>query len=143
MQIHQLKRSAKLKKGKYIGRGGKRGTTSGRGTKGQMARSGHKLFPEMRDRIKKLPKLRGYHFKSIATKAVPINLSVLEKNFENGAIVNTAELVAKGLDRGSSNKNTQFKILAEGELTKKLTVEGVKMSAAAKVKIEQAGGTVK
>ncbi|MEX0919174.1 MAG: hypothetical protein WDZ64_00290 [Parcubacteria group bacterium] len=59
MQFHTLKRKTKNKKARQHGRGGTRGKTAGRGTKGQNARAGRKKRPEMRDAIKKLPKLRG------------------------------------------------------------------------------------
>ena len=65
MQIHNLKRVHKNKKDRIVGRGGKHAKTSGRGGKGQTARSGNKRRPELRDIIKRLPKNRGYQFKSI------------------------------------------------------------------------------
>jgi ribosomal protein L15 len=65
MQIHLLKRKHKNKKDRIVGRGGKHAKTSGRGGKGQTARAGNKRRPELRDIIKKLPKLRGYRFNSI------------------------------------------------------------------------------
>ncbi|MSU44939.1 hypothetical protein EXS45_02055 [Candidatus Nomurabacteria bacterium] len=65
MQIHNLKRIHKNKKDRIVGRGGKHAKTSGRGGKGQTARSGNKRRPELRDIIKRLPKNRGYQFKSI------------------------------------------------------------------------------
>ena len=65
MQIHNLKRKHKNKKDRIVGRGGKHAKTSGRGGKGQTARAGNKRRPELRDIIKKLPKNRGYQFKSI------------------------------------------------------------------------------
>ncbi len=65
MQIHNLKRIHKNKKDRLVGRGGKHAKTSGRGGKGQTARSGNKRRPELRDIIKRLPKNRGYQFKSI------------------------------------------------------------------------------
>ena len=65
MQIHNLKRLHKNKKDRIVGRGGKHAKTSGRGGKGQTARAGNKRRPELRDIIKKLPKARGYQFKSI------------------------------------------------------------------------------
>ena len=65
MQIHNLKRQHKNKKDRLVGRGGKHAKTSGRGGKGQTARAGNKRRPELRDIIKKLPKNRGYKFKSI------------------------------------------------------------------------------
>lgn len=64
MQINELKRVHKNKKDRIVGRGGKHAKTSGRGGKGQTARAGNKRRPELRDIIKKLPKLRGYRFKS-------------------------------------------------------------------------------
>jgi len=70
MQIHQLKRQHKNKKDRIVGRGGKHAKTSGRGGKGQTARAGNKRRPELRDIIKKLPKLRGYRFKSIVKSIV-------------------------------------------------------------------------
>ncbi len=65
MQINNLKRKHKNKKDRIVGRGGKHAKTSGRGGKGQTARAGNKRRPELRDIIKKLPKNRGYSFKSI------------------------------------------------------------------------------
>lgn len=64
MQIHNLKRDHKNKRDRLVGRGGKHAKTSGRGGKGQTARAGNKRRPELRDIIKKLPKNRGYQFKS-------------------------------------------------------------------------------
>lgn len=59
MQFHSLKRKTPNKKSQQVGRGGTRGKTAGRGTKGQNARSGRKKRPELRDVIKRVPKLRG------------------------------------------------------------------------------------
>ncbi|KKP29686.1 MAG: hypothetical protein UR15_C0010G0005 [Parcubacteria group bacterium GW2011_GWA2_31_28] len=59
MQLHQIQTKNSLKKSKRIGRGGKRGTYSGKGIKGQKSRAGAKIRPEIRDFIKKLHKLRG------------------------------------------------------------------------------------
>ena len=59
MQFHNLTSKTKRKHARQVGRGGTRGKTSGRGTKGQNARSGRKKRPEMRDIIKRIPKLRG------------------------------------------------------------------------------------
>ena len=143
MQIHQLKRTSKLKKGKYIGRGGKRGTTAGRGTKGQLARTGHKVRPEIRDMVKKLPKLRGYKFNSRQEKMVPVNLRDIELSFEAGAIVTPEELVAKELVNTKGGFIPVIKILATGNLTKKMTFSGFMISATAKEKIEKAGGEIK
>jgi len=59
MQFHNLQARTKRKRARQVGRGGTRGKTAGRGTKGQNARAGHKKRPELRDVIKRVPKLRG------------------------------------------------------------------------------------
>lgn len=142
MQINELKRNTKPEKSRYIGRGGKRGTTSGRGTKGQNARAGHKKRPEFRDIIKKLPKLRGYKFNSFAEKTVPINLSLLDKSFVDASEITPAILVEKGLTSKKKGVLPRIKILATGTITKKLTISGCEVSASAKEKIEKVGGSV-
>ncbi|MFH0987396.1 MAG: hypothetical protein V1841_00670 [Patescibacteria group bacterium] len=63
MQLHQIQPLHRGKTKRRVGRGGKRGIYSGRGGKGQTARSGHKVRPDIRDLIKKIPKLRGYRFR--------------------------------------------------------------------------------
>ena len=78
MQIHNLKRTHKNKKDRIVGRGGKHAKTSGRGGKGQTARAGNKRRPELRDIIKKLPKNRGYQFKSVR-KAVIVSKDKVTK----------------------------------------------------------------
>ncbi len=81
MQINNLKRVHKNKKDRIVGRGGKHAKTSGRGGKGQTARAGNKRRPELRDIIKKLPKNRGYQFKSIR-KVVNISKDTLASKEE-------------------------------------------------------------
>jgi len=143
MQIHELKRRTENKKTSIVGRGGKRGKTSGRGGKGQTARAGHKIRPEMRDTIKKMPKLRGYDFKSYADKVSVVNVVDLEILFSNGDSITPQTLVEKGVFELFAGKNPRVKILATGELTKKLNISGCLTSAEAKSKIEKAGGSVK
>lgn len=148
MQLHELKPATKLKTPRRIGRGGKRGKTSGRGGKGQTARAGNSTRPEMRDFIKKLPKLRGHGKNRARTvnnervKATPVNLNVLEKHFAVGDTVSPKTLVAAKLISTLSKKAPIVKILATGTLTKMVTVEGCEVSAAAKVAIEAVGGKV-
>jgi len=134
MQIHELKLKKK-KKRKTIGRGGKRGTYSGRGNKGQKARSGGKaidpLFEGGRSSlIERLKKLRG--FKSPHPKKININLNDLERNFKNGDTVSLKSLIEIGLiDRIESRKGV--KILGTGKLTKKLAIDKeILMSKSAK-----------
>lgn len=142
MQIHQVKRENPNKRGKIVGRGGKRGTTSGKGTKGQLARSGRKLRPEIRDIIKKIPKLRGYRFTSIQSKSFPVDLKTLEKNFSAGSVISPKTLIAGGFVERFGDKRPVIKILGNSTLTKKFTVSGCKVSASAKEAIEKAGGIV-
>lgn len=68
MQLHELRPKHKIKKAKRIGRGGKRGTYSGRGMKGQKSRAGARFEPIIRGLIKRYPKLRGYRFKAKSVK---------------------------------------------------------------------------
>lgn len=148
MQLHELKPTTVRKTAKRIGRGGKRGKTSGRGGKGQTARAGNSMRPEMRDFIKKLPKLRGHGVNRAATvnaervRAVPVNVAALEAAFKAGDTVSPKLLVAAGVVETVRRKAPKVKILATGELTKALTVEGCEVSATAKAKIEKAGGKV-
>lgn len=149
MQIHQLKRNTPNKRSRQVGRGGKRGKTSGRGTKGQKARAGSKLRPEMRDIIKKLPKKRGYGknrartVNSSVVKSSPINVSILEKVFSDGDVVTPVLLIEKGELKKVKGRIPRVKILGMGEITKKVTIEGCLVSKSASEKIEKVGGSVK
>lgn len=139
---NELKRKTPNKSKKLVGRGGTRGKTSGRGTKGQNARAGHKKRPEIRDMIKKLPKLRGYRFNSTTEKPLPVNVSALNI-FDNGTTVTRTELLKANLIRRTGGKLPFVKILGTGEITKNLTIKDCVVSASAKAKIEAAGGTIK
>jgi large subunit ribosomal protein L15 len=145
MQIHQVKRRHKTKYKKIVGRGGKRGTTSGKGTKGQNARSGRKKRPELRELIKRIPKLRGRGkniFTSIQTKPETINLAELEV-FKAGEIVSPKSLLNKGLVRRSGGKLPKVKVLGAGELSMKLKFENIQFSEDAKIKVEKSGSIIK
>ncbi|OGZ06852.1 MAG: 50S ribosomal protein L15 [Candidatus Lloydbacteria bacterium RIFCSPLOWO2_01_FULL_50_20] len=142
MQLHQLKRAHAHRKTKRVARGGKRGKTAGRGTKGQKARAGHRLRPELRDIIKKYPKHRGYRFKSIETKPTPINLDLIEATFGDGDAVNPESLLAKKLIKKDGGRMRKVKILGTGKLSKKITLSGCLVSASAKAAIEASGGTI-
>ncbi len=146
MQLNQLKRVHKNRDDKRVARGGKRGKTAGRGTKGQKARAGHRIRPEMRDIIKKIPKMRGRGKntnKSFEVKPAPVNLSVIEKMFAVGDKVTPEILLAKHLVAKIGGRTPKVKILATGKLTKKVEVSGCAVSATAKAAIEAAGGSVK
>jgi len=144
MQLHQLQRQHKNKTKTRVGRGGKRGKTSGRGHKGQKARAGHRIRPAIRDIIKKLPKKRGYRFSSIKEKSVPINLSLLEENFKAGDRVTPGVLKAKGLmQKQKGKKKGTVKILGNGVLSKKLSISNCLVSKSALEQINKVGGSVK
>ncbi len=138
MQLHELKRATPQKKVKRVGRGGVRGKTSGRGTKGQKARAGHSIMPAIREQLKKLPKRRGYNFKSIKDKPAVINIAHLEKFFSSGDAVNPKVLV----ERGAVKEGIKIKILGDGDITKKLVISGCLVSGSARAKIEKAGGSI-
>jgi len=145
MQTNQLKRNHPNTKRMIVARGGKRGKTSGRGGKGQSARAGNKRRPEWRDTIKQLPKLRGRgvnQHKSIQTKPAIVNVGLLEEMFSAGDKVNPTILVEKFVIKTFSGNTPAVKILGDGELTKKLVITGCSVSASAKVKIEQVGGSI-
>lgn len=128
MQIHQIKPIHKYKNKKRVGRGGKRGTYSGRGIKGQKSRAGHKIRPEIRDFIKKIPKKRGYRFKPIKPKPAVINLRDLEKHYKEGEIVSPKTLLEKGLIAKIKGRVPEVKILGTGKLSKKLEIKNCKLS---------------
>ncbi|HJN63058.1 MAG TPA: 50S ribosomal protein L15 [Candidatus Paceibacterota bacterium] len=143
MQIHNLKRKTPNTRKVKVGRGGKRGKTSGRGHKGQKSRAGRKIRPEIRDMIKKIPKKRGYRFKSFQIRPQVINVSALDMLFENGDNVNVRSLLAREVVNKKKGKNPKVKILGNGEIKKKLNLEGLLVSEIAKGKIEKVGGTIK
>lgn len=149
MQLHELQPQQPRKSAKRIGRGGKRGKTSGRGHKGQLARAGNSTRPEMREQIKKLPKLRGHGVNRAKTVnsgrdlPVVVNVAVLESAFEAGAAVTPKTLVAAGVIESTKKRVPKVKILGNGELKKKLEVQDCQVSMSAKDKIEAAGGSVK
>ena len=120
-----------------MARGGKRGTTSGRGQKGQKSRSGHRIRPAQRDLLIRIPKLRGYRNKPKSMFNLVLRLSDLEKI--KADVINKASLKAYF---GNEFRN-EVKVLSSGEIKKAVKVEGIKVSKTAKEKIEKAGGSVK
>jgi large subunit ribosomal protein L15 len=148
--LHNLKPKPGSKRPrKRLGRGegSGLGKTSGRGHKGAGSRAGAKQkanYEGGQNPIHmRMRKLRGPHkkqsmpFENFRTKTQPVNLADLEARFDAGAEVNPAALKEKGL----ATRKDPVKILAGGEISKKLTVHAHAFSAAAKEKIEAAGGT--
>ncbi len=148
MQHNDLTATKGRTTARRIGRGGKRGKTSGKGHKGQKARAGRKIRPVLRDIIKKLPKRRGHGKNRARTvnsgrvKPAGVNLRALEIAFESGDRVTPGELVARKLVRTVSGRPPIVKILGTGQLTKRLTIIGCTASAAARAAVEKAGGKV-
>lgn len=148
MQLNTLSARSSNIKTPRVGRGGKRGKTAGRGGKGQTARAGHHIRPEVRDLIKKLPKRRGHgvnRSRTVRTNRIAVsavNLAALEAKFNIGEMVTPATLVAKGLVRRAKGRAPQVKILGMGELTKALVIKGCTLSTVAKEAFEKAGGTI-
>jgi large subunit ribosomal protein L15 len=141
LQLHHLQPAPGSKKSRIrVGRGegGRRGKTAGRGTKGLKARNtlrpgfeGGQTPLSMR-----LPKLAGFKNPNKEEFAI-VNLAALE-GFDKGAEVTPDELRTRGLIRHRG----RVKVLAQGDLDKALTVKAHAFSAAAKAKIEEAGGSV-
>ncbi|MSU54627.1 MAG: 50S ribosomal protein L15 [Candidatus Staskawiczbacteria bacterium] len=143
MQIHQLQPKHKSKDRMIVGRGGKKGTYSGRGGKGQTARAGRKLAPIIRELIKRYPKLKGYKAFVLPDNTVVVNLDILEKKFKDGDVINPEILVVKGVISLFKGKVPKVKILGNGKITKKIIIEQCKISKSAKELVQKAGGAVR
>src|SRR5271170_3844012 len=144
MNLHTLKpRPGSKHRVKRLGCGESsgHGKTSGKGHKGQKARSGGSLRLGFEGGqmplIRRLPK-RGFNNAAFKTNYAVVNLDALNR-FENGATVDEKALLGEKLIRGNYHG---VKILATGELKKKLTITADKVSASAREKIEKAGGSV-
>ena len=140
------KRKNKTPKAKRIGRGygsGTGGHTVGRGQKGQKSRSGHKSTIGFEGGnipfFRRIPKYRGFK-RTEKVEAQIVGLEDLEKNFKAKEIVTFDSLKEKGLVRA---KPLDVKILGNGEIKKAVSIEGIKVSASAREKIEKAGGSIK
>jgi large subunit ribosomal protein L15 len=146
MYMHEITAIAgAYKKRKRVGRGkaSGHGKTCGRGHKGDCSRSGFALpltyeggqMPLFR----RLPK-RGFNNANFTTRYEVVNVSQLERLFEDGAAVGVQELYVAGL---LDSQASRVKILGDGELTKKLNVSAHKFSKSAEQKISGCGGTIK
>jgi large subunit ribosomal protein L15 len=143
MRLHDIKpRPGAKHRRKRLGQGESsgHGRTSGRGGKGQTARSGSSIRIGFEGGqmplIRRIPK-RGFNNARHATRYLPVNLDALNR-FDDGTRVDEAVLRTAGLANG---RGAGIKILGAGEVTRKLTVSAHAFSAAAKTKIEAKGGT--
>ena len=143
MKLHELAPAPGSTKEHFrVGRGAGSGNgrTAGKGHKGQNARSGGGVRPGFEGGqmplYRRLPK-RGFNNYNFATKYAIVNLSDLEKKFEDGAVIDTEAMIQCGL---VNNQYAGIKVLGDGELTKKFTVKAAAFSKSATEKIEAAGG---
>jgi large subunit ribosomal protein L15 len=143
MRLHDLKpRPGAKHRRKRLGQGESsgHGKTSGRGGKGQTARSGSSIRIGFEGGqmplIRRIPK-RGFNNARHATRYLPVNLELLNR-FDDGARVDEDIMRQAGLANG---RGEGVKILGDGELTKKLTISAHAFSASARTKIEAKGGT--
>lgn len=157
MNLNELKPNTARKYSKRVGRGGKRGTYSGKGTKGQKSRAGAgvkpgfrggdnrlwQLFPKQRGASKKPgsnrqhPKHRFYQLRH--DKTAVVNLDALSR-FAEGTLVTPELLLQNGIIESADNG---VKVLSNGKLTRKLQFQGFEFSATAKEKITKAGGVIR
>ena len=143
MKLHELSPAeGSVKEGFRKGRGpgSGNGKTAGKGHKGQNARSGGGVRPGFEGGqlplYRKLPK-RGFNNARFGKQYAIVNVQILNETFENGATVDAAALIEKGI---ISTVFDGVKVLGNGEITKNLTVKATIFSATAKAKIEAAGG---
>ena len=143
MKLDELKPAQKTKKKTVVGRGvcSGLGKTSGRGHKGQKARSGGGVRPGFEGGqlplFRRLPK-RGFNNYEFRTEYAIVNVGDLN-DFKDGSVIELSNLKESGLVK---KEKDGIKILGNGELTKKLTVKANKFSSTARVKIENAGGKI-
>jgi large subunit ribosomal protein L15 len=142
LQLNDLQSLVKNRKRR--GRGGSRGGTSGRGHKGQLARSGGRSANTaafeggQMPLTRRLPR-RGF-VNPFRVEFQLISLSALDAAFNSGDVVDTQALRDKGLLKGK--RNPAVKVLANGAITKALTIKVDRCTASARALIEQAGGSV-
>ena len=144
MKLHELKpNEGSVQTRKRVGRGpgSGLGKTSGKGHKGQNARSGRGVRPGFEGGqlplFRRLPK-RGFNNYEFRTEYAIVNVGDLN-DFKDGSVIELSNLKESGLVK---KEKDGIKILGNGELTKKLTVKANKFSSTARVKIENAGGKI-
>jgi len=142
MQIHQIRPNNKSSKKRKVGRGGKRGTYSGRGIKGQKSRAGRKIKSQLREMILKFPKRRGVSFRSLKKKSLVVKLNDIVKVFPEGGVINLNKLKKAGLIRKIKGEIRPIKILSAMPLSKKYIIKDCLVSEKVKEAIIKAGGKI-
>lgn len=143
MQLNQIKSTLPRPSKKRIGRGGKKGTYSGRGIKGQKSRAGGRSEPMIRPLIKRFHKLKGIGFSPSRWRTVIVSLGDLERKFGEGETVSIKTLKEKKMIALKSGKKVRVKILKSGELKKKLIFEGCQFSKTAREAVGKTGSQIK
>jgi len=145
VKLSKLKPGFKSRRrSRRVGRGNNAsdpGTYSGRGMKGQKSRSGGKKglkIRGLRSNLRSMPKLKGFTQRN-SLKIKPISLKDLENKFKENEIIDIAKLIKSGLIK---KKDRRVKILAQGKITKKLTIKAYQFSVAAEKAIKKAGGKI-
>lgn len=159
MNLSELKSKTGRKSSKRVGRGGKRGTYSGKGSKGQKSRAGAgfkqgfrggdnriwQLFPKQRGASKKpgsnRPHMKHRFYQLRHDKSPAFNLDFFNR-FDDGQVVNPKVLAEQGFIKNSDKSDKFIKVLGNGELQKKLDFQGFKFSESAKLKIAKTGGKI-
>ncbi len=142
MQIHQIRSNNKSSKKRKVGRGGKRGTYSGRGIKGQKSRAGSKIKPQIREMILRFPKRRGVSFNPLKKKSLAIKLNDIVKAFPEGGVINLNKLKKAGLIKKIKGEIRPIKILGAIPLSKKYIIKNCLVSEKVKEVIIKAGGKI-
>ena len=151
MQLYQLSPKHNRSSRKRVGRGGKKGTYSGKGVKGQKSRSGRKPRPGFAGGdttlVKRLPKQRGQTGKvkirrgvklaRLRVKPITFNLGEIEKHFKTGEIVSPQSLLNKGLIDKMKGRIPRIKILSEGGIKKDLKFRKISLSKKAKALVDK------
>ena len=143
MKIHELK-TQKHRGKKRIGRGGKRGTTSGRGTKGQHSRAGRRIRPASRDLIIRIPKRRGFRNKPKSDKSLTVDLAMLVRKVgplaAGNAVVTIDKRMLHKVGILSSKFRGTIKVLGKTEVPFKMELKGIPASKGVVEAITKAGG---
>lgn len=147
MELHEIPaRKHNKKPAKRIGRGygsGKGGHTVGKGMKGQKSRAGGPKPVGFEGGnvplYRRLPKFRGFK-NPTRVEYQPVNIADIESHYSDGGVVSLLSLKETGIVKKRSNR---VKILAKGDISKKITVVGLPVTESARKKIEKAGGEVK
>ena len=147
ISLHTVKPIYSRKRGKRIGRGGKRGSYSGRGIKGQRSRAGRRIRPAERDLILRIPKKRGFRNKPIRPKPAVLDIHDLilrvKAHGKGLATPMTIDLtLLKTLRLVPRRYNGEVKVLGKGSVDLALHLKGIKVSKRVTMAIQQAGGQV-